>query len=301
MSRETSRGMASVLLVCEVFGLSRAAYYAGLKRVRAAGVTGAKRVQRAVRQQRGPVAAAAEAVLAAIRIVVVENPAYGVRKVWAMLRREHDLRVSKRRVWAIMHAHGLVLSASARDIVPVPRGHVTTELPNRRLATDMTLAWTRQDGWVGIFPTVDCGCRSVLGLVVAVQQDAATALASVRMALQAAFGSPRDVPEGVELRTDHGAVYTGGDCRELCEAWNLEHTFSPIGRPTGNAVVERVNRTLKEEVVWLRDWETAAELRAALMAWVDQYNRRRPHQALGYATPAEYRAAKLAAPIAEAA
>jgi len=293
--------MASVALVCEVFRLSRAAYYAALKRVRDAGVSGAKRAQRAVHQLRAPAAATAEVVLTAIRAVVAEHPAWGVRKVWCMLRRDHDLRVSRRRVWALMHAHGLVLSASARDIEPVPRGHVTTELPNRRFATDMTLAWTRRDGWVGIFPTVDCGCRSVLGLVVDVCQDAATALASVRMALQTAFGAPDAVPEGVELRTDHGAVYTGQDCQDLCDAWNLQHTLSPIGRPTGNSVVERVNRTLKEEVVWLRDWESAEELRAALMAWQVTYNERRPHQALGYATPAEHRAAKLLGHLAEAA
>jgi len=96
-------------------------------------------------------------------------------------------------------------------------------------------------------------------------------------------------------------VYTGEDCRELCEAWSLEHTLSPIGRPRGNAVVERVNRTLKEEVVWLRDSETVDELRAAIVAWVKTYNNRRPHQAIGCATPSEYRATKLGAPIAVAA
>jgi transposase InsO family protein len=52
----------------------------------------------------------------------------------------------------------------------------------------------------------------------------------------------------------------------------------------------------KEEVVWLQDWQDAAELRAALRAWQRRYNETRPHQALGWQTPAEYRTAKLAAP-----
>ncbi|MGC3998581.1 MAG: integrase core domain-containing protein [Anaeromyxobacter sp.] len=76
-------------------------------------------------------------------------------------------------------------------------------------------------------------------------------------------------------------------------AWGLTHTFAPVGRPTGNAVAERVIRTMKEEVIWLRDWDTAEQLREAVLAWQHRYNTQRPHQALGWKTPAEYRAEKL--------
>jgi hypothetical protein len=50
----------------------------------------------------------------------------------------------------------------------------------------------------------------------------------------------------------------------LCTRWRVEHTYAPVGRPTGNAVVERVIRTMKEEVLWLKDWEDAAEVAAAV-------------------------------------
>ena len=43
----------------------------------------------------------------------------------------------------------------------------------------------------------------------------------------------------------------------------------------------------------MRDWDSIDELRAALDAWVERYNEQRPHQALGWKTPAEYRAEKL--------
>ena len=52
-------------------------------------------------------------------------------------------------------------------------------------------------------------------------------------------------------------------------------------------------RTLKEEVIWLQDWEDAAEVEVAVLAWVRRYNEQRPHMALGWKTPAEYRAAHL--------
>jgi len=50
---------------------------------------------------------------------------------------------------------------------------------------------------------------------------------------------------------------------------------------------------MKEKVVWLRDWDSLDELRKALLAWMVRYNTRRPHQALGWLTPAEYRAQHL--------
>jgi putative transposase len=139
-------------------------------------------------------------------------------------------------------------------------------------------------------------------VVVTKDQHGPAILASVRNKLVAAFGSPQNVPAGVELRTDHGPQYTGSDCADLCEEWNLNHTYAPVGRPTGNAVAERVIRTLKEEVVWLRDWDTIDELRAAIEAWVKRYNEQRPHQAFDWKTPAEYCADKLnAAPVERAA
>ena len=149
---------------------------------------------------------------------------------------------------------------------------------------------------MAVVPTIDCGCRSVLGLTVDKDQHSPAVLASVEQALTEAFGEPKNVPFGVELRTDHGPQYTGADCASLVAKWNLMHTFAPVGRPTGNAVAERVIRTMKEEVVWLQDWDSADELREALLAWQVRYNTQRPHQALGWKTPAEYRAEHLGQP-----
>lgn len=214
-------------------------------------------------------------------------------RVWATLRRE-ALKVSRKRVHAIMRAHGLVL---ARDREPgePPRGHVLVPEPNRRLATDMTTVWTRRDGVVALVPTIDCGDRTTV-IEVTTDQHGSAILASVERKLVAAFGTPAHMPEGVELRTDHGPQYTGADCDALCARWRIAHTYAPVGRPTGNAVVERFIRTLKEELIWLRDWNSADELRAAVAPWLDHYHHHhRPHQALNWQTPMERRAERLGA------
>lgn len=272
--------------LCALFAISRAAYYAA----RRAGVAG---TPRAVRTVARPNVVPTDALLAGIRAVVAESPAWGVRKVWATLR-DRGLRAGRARIWALMRAHGLVL---ARDREPgdPPRGHVVVPVPNRRLATDLTTIWTRRDGRVAVVPTIDCGCRSVLAVTVTIDQHAPTVLASVDLALEAAFGTPAAVPDGVELRTDHGPQYTGADCAALLARWGVAHTFAPVGRPTGNAVVERVIRTLKEELLWLKDWEDAAEVAAAVEIWRRKYNEARPHQALAWKTPSAWRAANLPA------
>jgi putative transposase len=292
MSRQTAAGEASVSLLCATFQLSRAAYYAEAERQRR---TPAAEGAAVVRLPSRPRYTRAEVVLTRIREVLKRETsrAWGVRKVWATLRRE-GLRVSRRRVHALMRANGLVL---ARDREPgeTPRGHVTVPESNRRLATDLTTVWTRRDGTIALVPTIDCGDRTAV-VVVTKDQHGPAVLASVTAKLGESFGTPADVPEGVELRTDHGPQYTGADCRKLCEQWNLDHTYAPVGRPTGNAVVERFIRTLKEEVIWLRDWESLDEVQAAVVAWLKHYNTVRPHQALKWMTPAEWRATKLAPP-----
>ena len=91
--------------------------------------------------------------------------AWDVRKVWATLRRE-GLKVSRKRVHAIMCAHGLVLARNREPGEP-RRGHVVVPEPNRQLATavalhDLTTAWTRRDGVVAFVPAIDCGDRTAV-------------------------------------------------------------------------------------------------------------------------------------------
>ena len=153
MNRQTDAGRASVALLCTTFRLSRAAYYAEAQRAsRSASEPATGAVIALPRRPRGT---SAEVVLRQIREVLARDTAraWRVRKVWATLRRE-GLRVTRRRVHALMRAHGLVL---ARDYEPgePARGHVVVPGPNRRFATDLTTVWTRKDGVVALVPTID--------------------------------------------------------------------------------------------------------------------------------------------------
>lgn len=282
MSRTTSLGAAPVRLVCATFGISPQAYYAA----------GRRRLAPAAPAARAGAWATAEQLTVAIPPIVQAHPGWGVRKVWAVLRRQ-GVVASHKRVWTLMRHLGLTLPPVAERREEAARGHVTVADSNRRWATDLTTVWTRQDGVVALVPVIDCGDRFALACVVTKSQEAPSVLAPVGSSLWGAFRRPEDVPDGLELRSDHGPQYTGADCAALCARWRLDHTLAPVGRPTGNAVAERFILTLKSELIWTRDWESADELNQAIRRWLDDYNHQRPHQALGWQTPAERRAANL--------
>ena len=63
--------------------------------------------------------------------------------------------------------------------------------------------------------------------------------------------------------------------------------------PDGNAFIERLYRTLKEECVWPNDFASFDEALTAIEAWVLDYNHERPHDSLDDKTPAEARAQAL--------
>ena len=66
---------------------------------------------------------------------------------------------------------------------------------------------------------------------------------------------------------------------------------TPQYRPTENAFVERVIRTLKEEEVSLNEYADFADAEQRIGQFLDDvYNTKRVHSALGYRTPAEYEA-----------
>ena len=145
--------------MCKVFGISRQAYYEAKR------PTG--QLPLPLKGPRAPAARGVSAaeLLAAIEAIVAQNPAWGVRKVWAMLRRPpYDMRVSQRRVYALMKANGLTLKGEARPEPEPRRGTVVVEEPNRLWATDLTTVFTEQDGLVAVVPVMDCGCRTLLAL-----------------------------------------------------------------------------------------------------------------------------------------
>ena len=90
------------------------------------------------------------------------------------------------------------------------------------------------------------------------------------------------------ISVDNGAEFMA-EFEQACATRGIRLFVLPPRSPKLHGTVERANRTHTEEFYELTDAETGlASLQAALRDWETVYNTVRPHQSLGYLTPAEY-------------
>jgi putative transposase len=72
---------------------------------------------------------------------------------------------------------------------------------------------------------------------------------------------------------------------KACSTLGILQVFTSYNNPKGNADTERMIRTMKEELFWLREWDSEREISHELNKWVQYYNRSYLDSAHGYRTP----------------
>ena len=105
---------------------------------------------------------------------------------------------------------------------------------------------------------------------------------------------------GLNLMADNGCQPTSLAFMRACAAMGIRQAFTSYSNPKGNADTERFLRTLKEELVWLREWTSPTVFFEALERWIADYNTSYLHSALGYRSPEAFEAEHLshATPLA---
>jgi len=88
-----------------------------------------------------------------------------------------------------------------------------------------------------------------------------------------------------EVISDNGSQPTSLSFMKACSNLEVQQVFTSYNNPKGNADTERMIRTMKEELFWLREWENVSELTLELDKWVEYYNTSYLHSAHGYCTP----------------
>src|SRR3954453_17539865 len=87
--------------------------------------------------------------------------------------------------------------------------------------------------------------------------------------------------------SDQGSHFTSPQYLGLLTTAGVEISMDGKGRALENIFVERLWRRVKYEEVYLPHYASPREAREGLGAFMVFYNEERPHQALGYQTPAE--------------
>jgi len=273
-------------MVCEVWRVGRSTVYAVRDR--------ARHPDRGEAKKRGPKTRWTDAELVEeIRVVLQESDFLGEghRKVRARLRAK-GRRVGKNRVLRLMRENGL--------LAPVRRGHprgdrshsgrITTDEPNELWGTDATRFYTKQDGWCWAFVAVDHCVTDVVGWHVAKKGDRWAALEPIRQGVRDHMhGYAPRIALGLGLRHDWGPQYTAHQFQGELAWLGIRSTASYVGEPECNGVAERFIRTLKEECLYLHDFETLEQARHEISAFIERYNHGWLLERHGHRTPAQVR------------
>ena len=218
-----------------------------------------------------------------------QAPFYGIRRMTAWLQRQ-GYAVNHKRVGRLLRLMGLeALYPQPRLSVPAGPGAEAKRYPyllrgraitaaNEVWSTDITYI-RLQHGFLYLVAVLDWYSRYVLAWELSNTLDTGFCLAALEGALQQ--GQP------AIFNTDQGVQFTSAAYTSRLEAAGIQISWDGRGRALDNVFVERLWRSVKWEEVYLHDYQTVADAVSGLDRYFRFYNQERPHQALGYQTPAQ--------------
>ncbi len=244
------------------------------------------------RSPRGPILD--ERLAERIRTLIHLYPTFGYRRLWALLRFREGALINRKTVYRIVKLRGWMIHQRPRTPRPrVQASRSQTERSDQRWATDMTHIPCGKDGWAHLVAVVDCHDREVIGYELALRGRAKEAERALESACLARFGTLRTWGPTPIVRSDNGLIFQSRRFRAACHDYRLRQEFVTPYTPEQNGIVERFFRSLKEECVWLHNFPSFVEAKQHVNSWIQWYNQERPHQALAYRSPAEYRAQQV--------
>ncbi|WP_371732405.1 IS3 family transposase [Aliiroseovarius sp. xm-v-204] len=216
----------------------------------------------------------------------LETPFFGVRQMTWHLRNEGHL-VNEKRIRRLMRLMGLMPIYQKPNTSKAAKGHKTYPYllralrvgrPNQVWAADITYLPMRR-GFLYLVAIIDWHTRKVLAWRISNTLEADFCVEALNEAI-ARFGPPEI------MNTDQGSQFTSCAWTDSLRRSGVRISMDGKGRFLDNIFVERLWRSMKYECVYLHAWETGSEAKAGVGKWIEFYNRKRPHSALGGKPPA---------------
>ena len=214
------------------------------------------------------------------------TPFYGSRKMAAWLRGQGH-QVNRKRVQRLMRRMGMEAiyrrpktstPDSESKVYPYLLRGLQIDRANQVWAADITYIPMAR-GFVYLVCVMDWHSRYVLSWRLSNTLEADFCVDALEEALRG------DVP-GI-FNTDQGSQFTSEAFTSVLLAHGVRISMDSVGGYMDNVFVERLWRSVKYEEVYLKAYESVAEARAGIGAYLTFYNTERPHQALDYRTPAQ--------------
>ncbi len=212
---------------------------------------------------------------------------YSVKQVRRLMR---DLRLfsvhcrRKRKIISTTDSRGN--KAIADNIL---KQDFTAAAPNQKWVGDITYIWT-DERWLYLATVMDLFSRKIVGYAMGDHIDAQLACKAFKMALLRR-------PQAKELtyHSDRGTVYGSLSFRELLAENDITPSMSRKGNCYDNAVAESFFHTIKVELIRQNKYRLKISAIFSICEWIEHfYNTKRTHSSLGYRSPVDFEAIRVA-------
>lgn len=228
----------------------------------------------------------------AIESVQMDFPCAGYRTVQEYLERRGHI-AGERRIRRVMRKFSLHAQITRAYVHTTDSNHEHRVYPNLlpgKCLTGLNQVWAAdftyiriQNGFVYLAVILDLYSRKVIGWAISKRIDAELAIAALKQAIQT-----RHPPPDCIHHSDRGVQYLCKDYVALLKQHELVPSNSAKGNPYDNAFVESFMKTLKQEEVYLANYQTYLDVITHLPMFIEAvYNEKRVHSGIDYFTPAE--------------
>ena len=220
-------------------------------------------------------------ILAAAR----DLPELSSRQLAVWITDNAGFAVSESTVYRILRREGLV----KRQEIQLPAAkeyHTKTRWPHQMWATDASYFRVVGWGYYYLVTVMDDYSRFILAWKLQKDMSANSLIEVVQEAVDVTGMTDVPVEDRTKLLSDNGAGYVSRSFRDYLRLVGIGHILAAPFHPQTNGKVERYQRSLKREVNQL-PYELPSQLERAIAGFVDYYNYRRYHKALGNVTPAD--------------
>ncbi|MDP2993698.1 MAG: IS3 family transposase [Anaerolineales bacterium] len=220
-----------------------------------------------------------------ILAVARESPELSSRQLSAWITDNEGFAVSESTVYRILRREGLV-KRQETQLTAAKEYHTKTTRPHQMWATDASYFRVVGWGYYYLVTVMDDYSRFILGWKLQKDMSANSLIEVVQKAVDATGMTYVPVEDRTRLLSDNGAGYVSRAFGDYLRLVGIGHILAAPFHPQTNGKVERYQQSLKKEVNQL-PYELPSELERAIAAFVDYYNFRRYHKALGDVTPAD--------------
>lgn len=242
-----------------------------------------------------------EFVIQYIQGIRSKDPGIGGMKLWYMYRKEFggNSPVGRDRFEDIVDRNGLKIRAKVRKPKTTDSNHglplypniikdFIPTAPNQLWVSDITYITLWQDRCTYIFCflslILDAYTKEIVGWSVGATLDAIYPIEALRKALKRIEGQ-KDL--ALIHHSDRGCQYASLEYVSILKQHGIRISMTQSGDPKDNAQAERVNNTMKNELLKGAIFQNIEEVRASIIMAVDFYNNERPHMSIDMMTPVQ--------------